>query len=124
MINRPGGLVSRKTPYRGSHISILFTRNLKLVAFMFKTMECCSKEYNIKLVNNMSVLQYKHQQELEQKKADDTEAPEVDKNNWMKTMKNIVLNIKLMKGMRGPHGPMWSNAMSRLLTSWLDMVLT
>ena len=38
MIHRPGGLVSRNTLDRGDQLSILVTNNLKLMAFMFKTM--------------------------------------------------------------------------------------
>ena len=48
---------------------------------MFKFMEHCSKAYDIRHVNNITVLQYQHQWELEQKKSDDTKAPKVDKNN-------------------------------------------
>ena len=31
-------------------------------------------------------------------KTDNLEVPKVDKNNWAKTMKNIALHLKLMKG--------------------------
>ena len=34
--------------------------------------------------------------ELEQKKIDEAEVPKVDKNNWVKTMENTVLHLKLM----------------------------
>ena len=68
---------------------------------MFKTMECCSNIYDIKHVNSTSLLHYQHQWELELKKTDDTEAPKVDKNNWVKTLKNIMLCLMLIKGMRG-----------------------
>ena len=27
--------------------------------------------------------------------------PKVDKNNWAKTLKNIVLHLKIVRGMRG-----------------------
>ena len=37
---------------------------------------------------------------LEWKKTDDTKAPKVENNNQTKTMENIVLNLKLMRGMR------------------------
>ena len=37
---------------------------------------------------------------LEKKKINDTEAPKVDKNDWAKTMENIVLDLKLIRGMR------------------------
>ena len=48
MIHRPGGLVSGKTLDRGNWISVLAMMNLKLVAFMLKTMEHCSKETGLK----------------------------------------------------------------------------
>ena len=79
IIYRPGGLVSRKTPDRGDKSSVLTMKNLKLLAFMFKTMEHCSKDYWIKDINSTSVLHYQHQWELEQKKTDNIEAPKVDK---------------------------------------------
>ena len=44
VIHRPGRLVSGKTLDRGNQISVLATSNLKLAAFMFKTMEHCSKD--------------------------------------------------------------------------------
>ena len=99
MIHRPGGLVSGKTPDKGNKISVMAAKNLKLVAFMFKTMEYCSKDYRIQ--NSTSVLHYQHQLELEQKKSDDIEAPKVDKNKRAKTMENIIIYLKLMRGMRG-----------------------
>ena len=34
-------------------------------------------------------------------KIDDTEAPKVDKNYWVKTMENIVLQLKLDGEVRG-----------------------
>ena len=71
------------------------------MAFMFKTMQCCSKAYNIGCVNNTFVLHFQHHWELGQKKTDDTEVPKVDNNNWAKTMDNIVLHLKLISGMRG-----------------------
>ena len=43
MICRPSGLVSGKTPERGNQISVLAANNL--MAFMFNTMEHCSKDY-------------------------------------------------------------------------------
>ena len=64
-------------------------------------MENCSKDYKVRGVNSTSVLQYQQQWELEQKKTDETKAPKVDKNNWAKTMANIVLHLMLMRGMRG-----------------------
>ena len=45
-------------------------------------------------------MQYQHQWELEQKKTDEAEAPKVDNSNWVKTMENIVLHLKLVRGMR------------------------
>ena len=59
------------------------------------------KEYDIGHVNNISMLQYQHQWELEQKKTNNAEAPKVDKNNWAKIMENIVLHLKLIRGMKG-----------------------
>ena len=67
------GLMSGKT-LGGNQISVLAAKNLKLVAFMFKTMEHCSKDYRIQDVNRTSVLCYQHQWEL-----DDIKVPKVDK---------------------------------------------
>ena len=58
VIHRPGELVNGKTPDRGSQISVLAAKNLKLVAFTFKTMEHCSKDYRIQDINSTSVLCY------------------------------------------------------------------
>ena len=44
---------------------------------------------------------YQHQWEWEQTKTDDTKAPKIDKNNGAKTMENIVLHVKLVRGMKG-----------------------
>ena len=66
---------------REDQISILALKNLKLTAFVFKTMEHWSKDYDIKHVNITSVLQYQHQWELEQKKSNDADASNVDKND-------------------------------------------
>ena len=71
------------------------------MAFMFKTIKCCSKDYRIQDINSTSVLHYQHQWELEQKKSDNIKAPKVDKNNRAKTKENIVMYLKLMRGMRG-----------------------
>ena len=79
VIHRPSGLVSWKTPDRGNQIFVLAKKNLKLAAFMCKTMEHCFKDNEIQHVNSTSVLQYQHQWELEQKKMDKAEAPKVDK---------------------------------------------
>ena len=69
-----------KMPDRGNRNSILAAKNMKLAAFMFQLMEHCSKVYDIKHVDNTSVLQYQHQWELEQKKVDYTEMAKIDKN--------------------------------------------
>ena len=45
VIHRPGGLESGKTLERANQISVLAMKNLKLQVFMFKTMECCYKDY-------------------------------------------------------------------------------
>ena len=56
----PGNLVSGKMPDRGNQISVLAANNLKLMAFMFKMMECCSKADDSGCVNSTSVLPYQH----------------------------------------------------------------
>ena len=94
-------MVGGRTPYRGNQISALVANNLNLTAFMFKSIECCFKAYDIRHVTSTSVLQYQHQWELEQKKADDLEAPKIDKNNSVNSMKNIVLHLKLMREVKG-----------------------
>ena len=71
------------------------TKNLKLATFMFKSIEYCSKAYNLRCGDSISVLQYMHQWDLKQKMTDGLEAPKVE------TMKNIVLHLKLMSGARG-----------------------
>ena len=55
VILRPGGIVSRKSSNRGNQISVLAAKNLKLVAFVFMTMECYSKDYKISCVTSISV---------------------------------------------------------------------
>ena len=35
------------------------------------------------------------------KKTEKAQVPKTGKNNWMKTMENIVLHLKLVRGMRG-----------------------
>ena len=87
MIRRPGDIVSGKTPDRRNQISVLAAEEP----------QACSAHVQ----DSTSVLQYQHQWELEQKKADDDDAPKVDKNNWAKTMENILLYLKLVRGMRG-----------------------
>ena len=52
---------SEKVLDRGNQISVLATKNLKLVAFMFKMMKHCSKNYLIRDVNRTFVLRYQHQ---------------------------------------------------------------
>ena len=64
-------------PDRENEISILAAKNLKLAALMFNMIEHCSKTYDIMHVDSTSVLQYQHQWRLEQKKADDINAPKV-----------------------------------------------
>ena len=76
--------MSGKTPDRENQISVPAVKNLKLVAFMFETMENCSKGYRIQYVNSTSVLHYQHQWKLEQKKSD-----------------NIELPLKLVRGKKG-----------------------
>ena len=84
--------MSGKTLERGNQISVLAAKNLKLAEFMFKTMEHCSKDYRIQDVNSTSVLHFQHQWELEQKKTDNIKMPKVKEN--------IVVYLKLMRGMR------------------------
>ena len=38
---------------------------------------------------------------MEQKKTDDLKVPKADKKNWAKTMENIVLHLKFVRGVRG-----------------------
>ena len=64
-------------------------------------MRHCSKAYNIRCVDSTSVLQYQHQWKLEQKKIHNLHVPKVDKNNWAKTIENIVLYLKVMRGAWG-----------------------
>ena len=77
MICRPSRSVSRKTPNRRIQIFVLAMKNLKLVVFTFKTRERCTKDYKIRYVSIMSMLQYQHQWELEQKKIDNAVAPKL-----------------------------------------------
>ena len=44
---------------------------------------------------------YQHQWVQKQKKTEDAEAPKNDKNNGAKTLENIVLHLKLVRGIRG-----------------------
>ena len=46
-------------------------------------------------------MQYQNHWELEQKKAKNTEVPKFDKSDWAKPMENIVLHLKLVRGVRG-----------------------
>ena len=66
---------------------------MELDAFAFKTMECCSKPYNIYCIHKKSVLQYQHQWVLEHTKTDDFEMPKVNENNWAKTIEAIELHL-------------------------------
>ena len=68
---RPGSLVGSRIPERGNQISVLAVKNLKLAAFVFKSMKCCSKPYGFECVNSRAVLEFQHQWELKQKKTDD-----------------------------------------------------
>ena len=82
----------------------MVAKNLKLTVFIFKSMEHCSKPYDVKLVNNGAVLEHQHQWKLEQKKIDSPKVLEVDKNNGAKTMENIVLYLKLLREVGGSIG--------------------
>ena len=53
--------------------------------------------HGTRCVSHTSVLHYQHQWELEQIKTDDLESPKVVKNNWAKTMENIVVHLKLIR---------------------------
>ena len=81
-------------------ISVLSAKNCKLMAFMFKMMEHCSKDYRIQDINSTAVLYYQHQGKLEQNESDNIEVLD-DKNNWVKTMKDIVMYLKIMRDMKG-----------------------
>ena len=100
VIRRCGELVGSKTPDRENQISVLAAKALKLAAFMLKMLENCSRAYDIRCINSTSLLMYQHQWELKQKKSDNLKEPKVGKNNWAKTTENIVLHIKLIKGVR------------------------
>ena len=73
-------MVGGRTPDRGDQISILVAKNPKLEAFMFMSMDDCSKADDTRPVNSTSMLQYQHQWELEEKKKM-TLGNKVDKNN-------------------------------------------
>ena len=75
VIGRPGGLVGGRMPDRGNQSSKLAAINFKLAAFMFKSMEHCSKPYEIRCVGSREVLEYQHQWKLDQKKIDDCKMP-------------------------------------------------
>ena len=77
------------------------TKNLRFAMSMFKMMECCSKPYNIECVGHRSVLKYQHQKVLKQKMVNDIQLAQVNKNNWMKIMKAIVLHLRLVMGVQG-----------------------
>ena len=86
-------------PDMGNQIPILAAKNSKLAAFIFKLMDHCSKTCNISCVGSVTVLQFQHQWEQEQKGPDDTKAPKLDKNNWGKLWRTYFC--------------MWSGTMSR-----------
>ena len=88
-------------PDRVNQISIVATKNLKLIVFIFKMLECCSKPYNMFCVNSRAVIVYQHLWELEQNQGDDFEVPIIDKNKWAKTMEYVVHHLKLVRGVRG-----------------------
>ena len=67
---------------------------------MFKMMEHNFKDFVIRDINSTSLLHYQHQWEMELMKTDNIEVPKVDEK-WVNTMENIVLHLKLMRGMRG-----------------------
>ena len=71
IIRRPGYLVGWKTQDKWDQISILVAKNLKVTAFMFKSMEHWPKTYNNRYADYASVLQHQHQWEWEQKNTDD-----------------------------------------------------
>ena len=98
IIRRPEGLVNGRKLDKGNLISALVAKNLMLAAFMFKSMKNCSKAYDIRHVDSTSVLHYQHKWELEQKKTDILMALKVGINNWEKTMENIMLHMKLIRG--------------------------
>ena len=79
----------------------LVEKNLKLEAFLLKTLEHCSRAYDIRHVNSTYVLTYQHQWELEQKKSDNLKVPKFDKGDQAKTMEKIVLHLKLVREVRG-----------------------
>ena len=58
VIGRHCGLVDSKMPDRWNQISLLAAKNLKFGVFVFKSMECCSKPYDMKHVNSKEVLEY------------------------------------------------------------------
>ena len=101
VIRKPGGLVGRRTPNRGNQIFILMVKNFKPAVFKFKSVEHYSKTYCIRCVNSRAVLEYQYQWRLGQKKKKDLKVPNVDNNNWAKTMENIILYLKLIRGLRG-----------------------
>ena len=94
-------MVGGRTSDGANQISVLAAKNLKLTAYIFKLMEHCSKVYDIRCVNSTFVLQHQHQWELEQKKTDGLKVPKVTKDNLANTVENIVLYLKLMRGVRG-----------------------
>ena len=84
VMRRPGGLVYGKMLDMGNQTSFLMAKNSKLAVIMLKTMEHCSRTYDIRHVNSTSVLKCQHHWELEHKERDNIEESKVDKNNWKK----------------------------------------
>ena len=62
--------------------------------FMFMTMECYHKPYDIYHVHSRRVIEYQHQWEMEQIKIDDLH------EYWTKTIEAIVLQLKLTRGVQ------------------------
>ena len=60
VIKRPDGLVSGRMSDSGNQISALVAKSLKLATFMFKTIECCSKPYDVNYVHSRRVLEYQY----------------------------------------------------------------
>ena len=49
---------------------------------------------------SLAVIEYQHEWELQQKKTDDLEVTKTDTNNWANTVQDLVLHLKLMKGVK------------------------
>ena len=59
LIRKSGSIVSGKMTNMGNQIFTL-AKNLKLTMLMFKTIECCSKPYDVNHVNSRNMLAYQH----------------------------------------------------------------